>query len=616
MAYQVEQVDKDLFGSTANITYTVYFDRAPQHLIRVVARISNVTGAELSLVMPSWSPGSYKIRDYAGYMGDISARGSSGGSSSESMNELPSRWHDKSKLIVETNGASTVEVEYLVYCHERTVRTNHVNRFHAFLIPTGTMMYVEGRENEIHHVLLKHDQNAWPNVSTQLSPVAKPSSDGVLLAASNYDLLADSPLEIGDHVVETFELEGAQHEVAIASNQKYDVDWVVEQLKTIVSTEAKIFGGVPYDRYVFILQVYPNTYGGLEHLRSSVNMFTPEGFMNKKNAKGVLALLCHEFFHLWNVKRIRPVEYGPFDYTTEVYSPMLWLAEGLTSYMDDLLTYRCGFKTEEEYLDTLSDEHLTRLMNVPGREVMSVRDSSYLAWVKLYLQSPDGTNRFPSYYLKGGVIFLMLDLYIIDHTDGKKSIDDVLRAFWQRYLENPDEGLTEEGCIAIIERATGVQLRELFMEWLDGTQELPYEEIFEKAGLKYVVQEETEKPITFGEERSFAAVPNEVSMGWVLRESDSRVLVSRVHDGGSAQIAGIGIDDEIVAVDGKRVTSKKLLGDLLREVGTSPVSVTCECDGRLYETTVTPESKKVAKIEKVEAPSDRQNKIFTKWLAR
>ena len=612
MAYPVEQRDADLLGSKANITYTVHFDRAPQHLVRVVMRVDNVVGDSIELVMPSWSPGSYKVRDYAGYLGNIAAHSIGAGGKSETS----TRWANKSNLVVTTNGATSVEVEYLVYCHERTVRTNHVNRFHAYLIPTGTMMYVAGRLNEVHHVLLKHDQKIWPSVSTQLSPVEKPSSKGVLLGALNYDLLADSPMEIGDHLVESFEVEGAQHELAIASNQTYDVDWIVEQLKTIVTTEAKIFGGVPYDRYVFILQVYPNTYGGLEHLRSSVNMFTPDAFLDKKKAKAVLALLCHEFFHLWNVKRIRPIEYGPFDYTTEVYSSMLWLAEGLTSYYDDLLTYRCGFKTEKEYLETLSEEHLTRLMNVPGRAAMSVRDSSYLAWVRLYMQNPDGTNRFPSYYLKGGVIFLLLDLYIIDHTDGDKSLDEVLRVLWKRYKDNPDEGLTEEACIALMERATGVQLRERFMEWLGGTDELPYEAVFEKAGLNYIIEDSVQEPITFGNERSFATVPNEVSMGWTTRESNDRILVSGVLDGGAAQIAGIGIDDEIVAIDSKRVTTVHLLNQLLRDNGTTPVRVTCECDGRLYQTVVTPEAKREVKLSKVDSPSDRQSKIFAKWMNR
>ena len=481
MSYQVEQRDADILGTSANITYTVHFDRAPQHLVRVVMRIEKVEGDTLTVTMPSWSPGSYKIRDYAGYQGNVSVNAIGSGGSTAATFE----WANKASLKIQTGGASVIEVHYVVYCHERTVRTNHVNRFHAFLIPTGTMMYVEGRTDEIHHVLLKHDQKLWPNVSTQLSPVDKPSSDGVLLGALNYDILADSPLEIGDHVVRTFEVEGAQHELAIASNQEYDVDWMIDQLKTIVSTEAKIFGGVPYDRYVFILQVYPNMYGGLEHLRSSVNMFGPDALLNRSKAKGMLSLLCHEFFHLWNIKRIRPVEYGSFDYTTENYSPMLWLAEGMTSYYDDHLAQRCGFQSEEDYLKTLQNEHLTRLLNVPGREQMSVRDSSFLAWVKLYMQSPDGVNRFPSYYLKGGVIFMLLDLYIIDHTDGKKTMDDALRAFWKRYQDDPSNGMTEEECIALIERSTGVQLRDMFMTWLDGTEELPYAEIFEKVGLEY-----------------------------------------------------------------------------------------------------------------------------------
>ncbi len=612
MAYQIEQRDEQLIGTTADIIYELSFERAAQHLLGVTMRVQKVKAETLILVMPAWSPGSYKVRDYAGYQGNVQAYAVSG----TSRKPLDTKWRDKSSLEITTQGADTIELDYLIYGLERTVRTNHINRFHAFLIPTGTMMYVEGRTDEIHHILCKHDRSIWPNTSTQLSPVRDDDDSGVLLGALNYDILADSPIEIGDHLVKTFEVQGAKHELALASNQELDADWLIEQLKVIVDTEAKIFGGVPYDRYVFILQAYPGTYGGLEHLRSSVNAYDPAGLLDKKKAKGLLALLCHEFFHLWNVKRIRPEAFGPFDYTKENYSSMLWLAEGVTSYYDDLLSYRCGFQTEEEYLKTLSEEHLSRLNLVPGRFVMNVRDSSYLTWVKLYLRSPDGNNRFPSYYLKGGIVFLMLDLYIIDHTDGKKSFDDALRGLWQRYQDDPSKGVSEEECIAIFERSTGVQLRERLMEWLDGTEELPYKEVFTPAGLEMKVIDDVKKAITFGEERSFVAVPDSVWCGWGLKAEDNKIFVRSIQDGSPAQEAGIGIDDEIIAVEGRRVTSTNLLNQLWAASGKVGVNVTCECDGRLYTTNITPASKVKVELSKIDDPTERQQTIFEKWLSR
>lgn len=612
MPFSIEQRDEQLIGTTADIQYELSFDRAPQHLVRVTMRVRKVTGEAIIMVMPVWSPGSYKVRDYAGYQGNVEAFTVK----NEQRAEATMRWRDKSSLVVSTDGADTIEVEYVIYGLERTVRTNHINRFHAFVVPAATCMYVEGRTDEIHHVLLKHDRELWPNVSTQLSPVREPNAEGVLLGALNYDLLADSPLELGDHVVKEFQVKGARHELALASNQELDADWLVGELKTIVETEAGLFGELPYDRYVFILQCYPNTYGGLEHARSSVNAVDPKRMLDKGQAKQLLSLLCHEFFHLWNVKRIRPAELGPFDYTRENYTPALWLAEGVTSYYDDFLSYRCGFLTRDEYLDTLSKDHLTKMMLVPGRFQMSTRDSSYLSWVKLYMQSPDGANRFPSYYLKGGITFLLLDLYIIDHTDGKASMDDGLRGLWRRYKEDPSKGMSEDECIAILERATGVQLRDRLLTWLNGTDELPYNEIFAPIGLEMVVESERSSPITFGEERAFASVPDPVFTGLGLKEQNETVTVQSVLDGSPAQRAGIGIGDEIVAVNGRRVTNTALLGQILDAEGQRPVKVIGHCDGRLYTTTLTPSAKMKATLKPIENPTDRQKQLLDVWLKR
>lgn len=612
MSYQIEQRDEQLRGTTARITYDLHFDRASQHLVRVVMTVSDVTGATVTAVMPAWTPGSYKVRDYAGYQGNVEAFTVRGGVKTEA----PFRWRDKSSMEITTNGADVVEIHYVVYGFERTVRTNHINRNHAFLVPTATMMYVEGRMQEIHHVVLHHDQHAWPTVSTQLSEVVPPSERGVVLGALNYDILADSPLEIGNHLVRTFDVQGARHELAVASSQPVDIDWLAEQIRVIVNTEAAIFGSVPYDRYVFILQCYPNSYGGLEHARSSVNAVDPQALLETSKAKGLLALLCHEYFHLWNVKRIRPVELGPFDYTKENYTPMLWLAEGVTSYYDDLLSYRCGFLTQDEYLNTLSSEHLTRLMLVPGRFRMSTRDSSFLSWVKLYLQSPDGNNRFPSYYLKGGVVTMLLDLYIIDHTDGRTSLDDGLRGLWERYLQDPSRGLTEDECIAILERSTGVQLRDRLMQWLNGTTELPYAELFEPLGLKLLVEAETAPAITFGENRSFASVPAIRFTGLTVAESSGKVLVKGVLDGSPGQRAGIGIDDELVALDGTRVTGTKQMDQILAAAGDREVLVTAQCDGVVYSTTMSTAPVMKARLQKMDTMTSRQQQLFDRWLRR
>ncbi|MBK6759131.1 MAG: M61 family metallopeptidase [Ignavibacteria bacterium] len=610
--YSIEQRDEQLRGTTAAITYTLGFDRAAQHLITVRMRIDSVTGSSVTVVMPSWSPGSYKIRDYAGYQGNVTTWVGTGAA----RKRTASNWRDKASLVIDTQGASTVEIDYVIYAHERTVRTNHVNRFHAFLVPTAVCMYVEGRTNEIHHVLLTHDVSTWPSVSTPLSPVQAPSSQGMLLGALNYDVLADSPIEIGDHQIQTFDLAGAKHEVAVPTNFTLDVSWLTEQIKRIVTVEAGMFGGVPYDRYVFIIQVYPGAGGGLEHARSSVNAVDPSAMLDKSKVIGLLSLLCHEYFHLWNVKRIRPIELGPFDYTRETYTPMLWLAEGLTSYYDDLLAYRCGFSTAKEYIEILSKDHIGKLATVQGRSAMSTRDSSTLAWLKLYMASPDGSNRFPSYYLKGGVIILLLDVYLIDHSDGKYSLDDAMRAFWTRYQADPSKGLTEDEVIELIEGSTKIQIKDRLMAWLNGTTELPYNEILEAVGLKVMDTPKAPEPVKIGEAVPFANVPPAPYLGMAVAEIGGKVVVRAVDDGSPAAQAGIGIDDEIVAIEGRRVASPANVDHYCGARIGMPTVLTGHCDGRLYTATITPLAQPTLRVVEIEQPTDRQKEMRNRWLRK
>ncbi len=610
--YTIEQRDDQLVGTKAAITYTVSFERAPQHLVSVRMRVEGVNANQLTLVMPSWTPGSYKIRDYAGYQGNVLAWVLRG----DQRTQATMKWRDKASLVIETPNAEVVEIEYLVYAHERTVRTNHVNRFHAFLVPTALFMYVEGRQNEIHHVRLSYDSTVWPSCSTALSPVSPPSRNERVLGALNYDVLADSPIEIGDHQVRTFDAAGARHEVALPTNYALDIDWLTERIKRIVTVEAELFGGVPYDRYVFVIQVYPGAGGGLEHARSSINAVDPQALLDKQKVVGLLSLLCHEYFHLWNVKRIRPVELGPFDYTRENYTPMLWLAEGLTSYYDDLLTYRCGFTTWKEYLETLSKDHIAKLASVPGRFAMSTRDSSYLAWLKLYLQSPDGNNRFPSYYLKGGVVTMMLDIYIIDHSDGKHSLDDAMRALWKRYQQNPAVGVTEEECIAIIEAGTRIQIRDRLLGWLNGTDELPYNEVFEAVGLRVIDTPKPVDPPKIGENLPFAATPAAVWCGWTLSDANGKVLVKAVDDNSPAAKAGIGLDDEILAVNGKRVVSVAQTEHYIAASGEKGATLDAHCDGRLYSTQLQPRVPPAVRLVEIDNPTKRQTEIRNVWLRR
>lgn len=601
MPYTIEQTDSQLAGTTAAIRYHVEFPDAAQHLMNVRMEV-DTSEAEMTIAMPGWLPGSYKVRDFIAYQNDLDVVDAGG-------TPLAHRWIEKHRLRIETSGAETVVVRYSYYGNERSVRQSHINRFHAFFNPGNCLMYVEGRTDEIHHVYIDH---SWTHVSTALSPV-----ESGVWGALNYDILVDSPVEIGDHYVASFERHGKQHEVAITGHGNFDPDWITEQIKVIVDTAVQMWRELPYDRYLFVIQLIPGGYGGLEHARSSINMFDANAFADKDKVVKLLALLCHEYFHLWNVKRIRPVELGPFDYARENYTDMLWLAEGVTSYYDDLMAYRCGFHSREGYLRTLSRDHLTRLLETPGRASMSIRDSSFLSWVKLYMSTADSVNRFPSYYLKGGVIMLLLDLWIIAETNGERSLDDGMRALMDRYMHDPAHGITHDEFIEIVSGSTGVDIRERFEHWLDSTDELPIEEIVERVGLQWRAVDADDQANTFGDDLAYQSKAPDRLLGLGVDDVDGRARVVRVLRGTPAAASGIAIDDELIAINGVRIGSKKELEAFMHDptVGES-LEVLAACEGRLYRTELKLAERTRYELVEAENPTPEQQKRLDAWLAR
>ena len=603
MMYNIEQRDEQLLGSHAQIRYHCYFDDASRHLVRIRMEVElhGSTRDEVQLTLPAWAPGSYKIRDFITHVGNLHAY-------DEEQRPLPYEWIGKSRIRIRTGTAHRLSVEYTFYANERTVRTMHISRWRAFIFPVNCMFYVEGRTQETHHVLLYYDRSSWPTLTTALSPVEPISQQTmpVILGALNYDILADSPTEIGSHQVRTFTAFGAHHEVALIAPVPLDIDWLSERCKTIVTTEAAMFGGVPYDRYVFFVYAGSNLTGGLEHARCSVNMCDVSALMDVEKSKSLLALLCHEYFHVWNVKRIRPREYGPFDYTREVHSPMLWLAEGFTSYYDDLFAYRAGFYSMEEYLHLLARDHLGKLLHVPGRRTMSIRESSFLAWVKLYAQSPDGQNRFPSYYLKGGVLALLLDLAILNATDGKRRLDDVMRLLCYAYQQRPSEGLQEGDVFDAIEQVSTRTIREQFEHWLNSTDELDISGAFEPFGIEWIV-----KPVH--SQSQLQAAPR--FHGMLLRNDGGRLVVSSVEEGSPAWCAGIAVDDEIIALAHRRVTSPQEV-ELISSRIEWPCSVVACCDGLLYQTMLDAPVSQEYELRVIASPTERQRALRERWLER
>lgn len=605
--FTIEQTDAQLLNTTADIRYHLHFERASQHLVRIVMEIDKCHDSFLKVSMPVWIPGSYKVRDMNQHQGNVVCRDTLG-------NVLAMKWLTKNTLEVDCSNTDTVNVSYIYYANDLGVRTSHVNRHHAFLVPAACLMFVENREEEIHHVYFYHDQSQWKNLTTSLSPVKPNLEDNnpIICGALSYHILADSPIEIGNHKKTIFIHNDKIHEVAIISHYDCDINRLTDDIKKIVASQHKFWGELPYDRYTFMLLVADGQRGGLEHLRCNVSAADPQMFIDDSYYQSVLGLLSHEFFHTWNIKRIRPIEYGPFNYHEENYSSMLWLAEGATSYYDDVLLYRAGLLTQEEFLSIGIASNLRMLDNVHGRFVMSVKDSSYLAWIKLYSMSPDANNRFPSYYLKGGVIFLLLDLHIFSMTEGQKSTDDVMRELWRIYKANPEKGITEEQFLEAIKSSTGLDCSDVLLSWLNGTDELPYNTYLNTIGLQWNDLSDMSVKI-YG-----AALENDIWLGMSFKDTNQGVVITFVEDDSPAALAGFGIDDIIKQVNGEVVTSVNQCLEFIRKQHSQAetVKIDAMCDGISYSTEIAPKIRIYNNLQQLPNITVAQQEMFTQWLNR
>lgn len=606
--YSIEQRDSELRGSRAAIRYNCYFDLAPQHLLRVEMEVDAVpvSQGDVILVLPVWLPGSYKIREFSGNVGSFRATDRKG-------NVLPHEWITKNRVQI-SGVTKSFTASYTYFAFERGVQQSHVTRWHAFLNPGNCCFYVDGRMNEVHHMTFHHTQSTnWKQVSTSLSPI---NTSGRTFGALNYDILVDSPVEIGSHVVTSFTLHGARHDVAFAGMLNIEPDWVVTQLKAVVEQGYKLFRKLPYDRYLFLIQFYPKCYGGLEHARSHVALYDSDSLGDKAMPGKFLSLLTHEFFHLWNVKRIRPIELGPFDYNREQYSSMLYLAEGATAYYDDLMSYRCGFQTESDYLTTLGEQHLQALADIPGRLATSIKESSFLAWVKLYLPTADLNNRYVSYYLKGGVLWWLLDLHMLAATNGKRRLDDGMRALMRRYSAKPSVGITEDEMISILSKACGLNVGGVLRKWINGHGELPTESLLKKFGLSLVGKKPGDAG-TFGEKRANPTQPVDWFMGLITKEASGTLQVGRVFPDSPAERAGLGADDELIAVNGARITTQKQWDVITKSARLKDsVEVVASSEGRVYKTTVQLKPSQKKYLVKLKKPTAEQKKLFAAWLKR
>jgi len=519
------------------MSYKLAFPQPHTHLYEVSLTIDNVTTPQLDLSLPIWTPGSYLAREYARHVQDFNA-------DDGSERPLPWRKIDKATWRIETaasgDSQKTVRVSYRVYANELATQTSHLDATHAYFNGASLFMYVPGAVNRPHRIKFITPEG-W-RVTTPLA--LKPGADGYYTAA-DYDRLVDSPTEIGAHKLLEFAVRGKPHRVAIWGQYEFDDNRLMNDLAKIVEEGAKIFGGLPYDHYTFIVHVQPGIGGGTEHLNSNVSMTRPEAFKSERGYKGFLGLESHEYFHHWNVKRIRPLALGPFDYQRENYTRGLWVSEGVTSYYGDLLLRRAGLIGVNEYLDGLANT-IAGYDQTPGRFEQSAESASFDAWIKLYRPDENSVNSAMSYYTKGELLGLMFDIEIRALTGNAKSLDDVMRLL----LENhglPKPGFTDAELKAAFEKVAGVDLTNFWSRFVAGRDEIDFAAYFNKAGLQLTKGYRPGSPYAAGKTDKPGA------LGIRTRANGDRVVVANVIAGSPAYEGGVNAGDELVAIDGKKI---------------------------------------------------------------
>lgn len=512
------------------VSYQLAMPEPHTHYFEVTVFVEDWDKPTADFKMATWTPGSYLIREYAKNVEAVGARTAQG-------SLLAAEKVRKNIWRINTKGVKQFSFNYKVYAYELTVRNAFVDASHAYLNPAAVMMVPAGTENQASTLKIVAPAS-FKKIATALRPVG---SDPFLLQVPDWDTFIDSPIEIGNHDSFDFTTAGVPHHVAIFGGGNYNVERLKKDMAKVVETATAIFGEHPCDHYTFIVHNIPNGGGGLEHKFSTTLQANPFGYADENTYTGFLGLVAHEYFHLWNVKRVRPVALGPFDYDNENYTRGLWVAEGITSYYDDYILLRAGLIKEEKYLDIVAGS-AGAVENSPGAKVQTLDESSYDAWIKYYRPNENSNNATVSYYTKGGVVGMLLDLTIRQKSGGKKNLDDVMRTLYRDFYKKANRGFTDAEFEKVCSTVAGADLSGFFNSTIRSTEKLPVQEVLGSVGIEVV--DKTAKT------RGAAAF-----LGANLANQNGRWVVTSVVRNSPAWHDDLNVNDEIIALNAYRLTS-------------------------------------------------------------
>ncbi len=504
--------------------------------------------------LPAWIPGSYMIRDFARNIVDIEAQ-------SEGL-PVELRQLDKSSWRL-APVTTEITIHYRVYAWDLSVRSAHLDQTHGFFNGTSVFLEVVGQGHQPCEVTIKRPQTeaakSW-RLATTLTRISGNDLEFGDFSAQDYAELIDHPVEMGDFTCFDFIAGGIPHQVVLTGRFDCDCKGMQQDLTAICEQHIRLFDDKPpMPRYLFLVMVVGEGYGGLEHRSSTSLLCTRDDLLRpgqREQSDGYrrfLGLCSHEYFHSWNVKRIRPAVFDAPDLSREVYTPLLWAFEGITSYYDDLGLLRSGRITLAQYLELFS-QTITRVQRNIGRKRQSVAQSSFNAWTKFYKQDENALNAIVSYYAKGALIALCIDMKLRKLSGNKKSLDDLMRRLWQQWKET-GAGVEENEIQQLISGLAGEDLSGFLDPMINGTEELPLAEMLSQIGIELHFRIAADDQDTGG--KTAENLPQS-SIGAVLKPSDSGVQVMATREGEAAQQAGLSAGDEIIAIQGLRASREHL----------------------------------------------------------
>lgn len=535
------------------IHYEVRMDAPQSHLFAVDCHIAEPDPQGQQLTLPAWLPGSYLVRDFARHIVKLSA--SQGGQALAVRKLDKSRW--QVEALAGANSKQPLIISYQVYAYDLSVRTAYLDHTRAYFNGSSLFLQVEEQQEQPVSVTLHKPGKPYAHwqVATTL-PARKVDKQGYgLYSAENYLSLIDFPVEIGELAIAEFKAMGVPHRLIVSGRHRADLKTISRDLKRICEHHIRFFGEAPFQRYDFLLYAAAdNQYGGLEHC-DSTSLICPRSWLPVKgeqhetsNYQDFLGLCSHEYFHAWHVKRIRPTIFGQPDLSREAYTRLLWVFEGFTAYYDTLALVRCGLMSEQEYLAAL-DKDITRYLRTPGRQIQPLEDSSFDTWIKLYKPDENTPNSQISYYLKGSLVALAMDLSL--RLKGK-SLDMVMHALWQRY-SNSGLLVEEDSIQALIAEVCGQKLATLFRDCVQGVGDPPLKTLLAKFGLELSTPKPGEADLV------------RQQLGLQLAADDTRI--SHVFSGSAAEQAGLAAGDVIIAHDELKASAKSLKQLLKRQPG-------------------------------------------------